>query len=235
MRYSNRLMRALVAGAVCVLADAAQGQERDSVWVNTRSGVYHCPGTEYFGRTSQGEYLTETVARERGHRPNGGRRCAVAMPVADSLAPPPVMPQGLETTCVVEQITDGDTIICQGIGSIRPIGMDAPELSQEPFGTAATGAMASHLPVGSTIQLEFDSDRRDDQNRLLAYVWFRGDMINWMLVRKGWAVALPFPETSRYAVAFEAAERAAEREQRGLWYVDGFRCRPRDRRRNICE
>lgn len=45
------------------------------VWLNLSSRVYHCPGTEYYGRTARGEFLTEAEARRRGGRPAGGRSC----------------------------------------------------------------------------------------------------------------------------------------------------------------
>ncbi|MCC7178270.1 MAG: hypothetical protein IT177_07760 [Acidobacteria bacterium] len=45
------------------------------VWVNTGSGVYHCPGTRYYGNTKAGTYMTESEARAAGHRPAGGRAC----------------------------------------------------------------------------------------------------------------------------------------------------------------
>jgi hypothetical protein len=45
------------------------------VWLNLSSQVYHCPGTEYYGRTARGEILTEAEARGRGGRPAGGRPC----------------------------------------------------------------------------------------------------------------------------------------------------------------
>jgi hypothetical protein len=48
---------------------------RVRVWLNTSSRVYHCPGSEYYGRTARGEYLTEAEARRRGGRPTGGRPC----------------------------------------------------------------------------------------------------------------------------------------------------------------
>lgn len=39
------------------------------VWVNTPTGVYHYPGTRYYGKTAQGVYMTEGEARARGFRP----------------------------------------------------------------------------------------------------------------------------------------------------------------------
>ena len=47
----------------------------DSVWVNSSSGVYHCPGTRWFGRTVRGRFLSERQALQSGARPAGGRRC----------------------------------------------------------------------------------------------------------------------------------------------------------------
>ena len=45
------------------------------VWVNTGSGVYHCPGTRYFGNTKAGVYMTQAEARDDGYRPAYGRAC----------------------------------------------------------------------------------------------------------------------------------------------------------------
>jgi len=54
------------------------------VWVNTGSGVYHCPGTRYYGATKVGIYLTEAQARKRGYRPATNRTCAVQAAAAES-------------------------------------------------------------------------------------------------------------------------------------------------------
>jgi hypothetical protein len=47
----------------------------DSVWVNSSSGVYHCPGTRWFGRTVRGRFASEREALQSGARPAGGRQC----------------------------------------------------------------------------------------------------------------------------------------------------------------
>ena len=48
---------------------------RVRVWVNTSSGVYHCPGSRYYGNTRRGEYMTESEARAAGNRPAYDRSC----------------------------------------------------------------------------------------------------------------------------------------------------------------
>jgi uncharacterized RmlC-like cupin family protein len=45
------------------------------VWVNTSSGVYHCPATRSYGATRKGEYMTEAEARKEGYRPANGKSC----------------------------------------------------------------------------------------------------------------------------------------------------------------
>ena len=37
------------------------------VWVNTRSGKYFHPGARYYGKTKEGEYMTEAEARRHGY------------------------------------------------------------------------------------------------------------------------------------------------------------------------
>jgi cytoskeletal protein RodZ len=41
------------------------------VWVNTDSGVYHKPGTHWYGKTKQGKYMTEGDAQKAGYRAAG--------------------------------------------------------------------------------------------------------------------------------------------------------------------
>jgi len=45
---------------------AATGGRPGLVWVNTASGVYHCYGARYYGKTKDGKYMTEAAARAMG-------------------------------------------------------------------------------------------------------------------------------------------------------------------------
>jgi hypothetical protein len=44
----------------------------DQVWVNTKSGKYWKPGSRYYGKTRQGEYLSEKEAIQKGYLPANG-------------------------------------------------------------------------------------------------------------------------------------------------------------------
>lgn len=229
-------LAALIAVGPVPAVVAAQGPSL--VWVNPRSGVYHCPGASTYGRTTRGEYLSEAEARQRGFRPAGGRPCdpTVVLPGAVTPGPdaPPPPPADSLLPCAVTRIVDGDGIECAGMGHVRLIGADAPETSQEPFGTAATAGLASLVPLGAAGRLELGAEHRDRLGRLLGYFWLEGTLVNWTLVRHGWAVSLRIPPNVRYADAFAAAERRAASERRGLWRVGGFDCRPADHRARRC-
>lgn len=231
----------IVVGLLAVaIPGTVSGQLRDSVWLNTRSGVYHCPGTEYYGRTTGGEYLSERVARERGFRANGGRACHPAGTRAPSAGIVDSQPAGEPRLsrdtreCVLSRITDGDSIECAPVGRVRLIGTDSPEADQGSLGAMATASLASLVPMGATLRLELDAEERDRFGRLLAYAWYQDRMVNWLMIRQGWGVSVRYPPNVRYATAFDSAEATARRELRGLWRVDGFRCRPADFRRRAC-
>jgi hypothetical protein len=44
----------------------------DQVWVNTKSGKYWKPGSRYYGKTKQGEYMSEKEVVQKGYRPANG-------------------------------------------------------------------------------------------------------------------------------------------------------------------
>jgi hypothetical protein len=48
---------------------SAQSSDNHKVWVNTPSGVYHYPGTRWYGNTNEGEYMSEKDALVSGYRP----------------------------------------------------------------------------------------------------------------------------------------------------------------------
>ncbi|MDH4043443.1 MAG: thermonuclease family protein [Gemmatimonadota bacterium] len=127
---------------------------------------------------------------------------------------------------MVARIVDGDTIICAPNQRVRLIGMDTPEMRHVPFGRQARDTLAMLVPAGARVQLEPDVERTDRYGRALAYVWRDGMLINWWLVRSGWARTLTVPPNVRYVDQFREAQRAARAEGRGLWDHGTFACGP---------
>lgn len=250
------LLAAIVQlAAIPMVAWSQQGEPVGRVWVNLRSGVYHCPGTTYYGKTSRGVYLPEAAARDSGYRANGGRACSAdataprdqkrdeprdtvrtsllgPWPIAEDRGP--TAPVGATVDCTVARIIDGDTIECVDLGSVRLIGIDTPELKQRPYGAASSSALTAMLPIGVIIRLEQDTGRPDKYRRRLSYLWHEGAMINWRLVREGWAIARRYGRDVRYATVLDSAQARAERGKVGLWKMEGFRCLPMVRRGAGC-
>jgi len=63
-------------GSTASSKSAAAGGGNGKVWVNTDSKVYHCESDALYGKTKQGEYMTESQAKASGARAARGKECA---------------------------------------------------------------------------------------------------------------------------------------------------------------
>lgn len=122
---------------------------------------------------------------------------------------------------LVERVVDGDTIIVEGVGRVRLIGVDTPETVHpsrpvEFFGKDAS-AFTKGLLEGKRVRLEYDQERQDRYGRTLAYVYLTdGTFVNAEIIRRGYGHAytrFPF----RHVEAFRQFEREARNNRRGLW------------------
>lgn len=66
---------ALLLALLFLLAWALPAAAAD-VWVNTSTGVYHCPGGQYYGATKRGRFMSEREAAQHGYRAAYGRTCS---------------------------------------------------------------------------------------------------------------------------------------------------------------
>jgi hypothetical protein len=78
----------------------AEAQETVKVWVNTKSGVYHCAGGRYYGTTKAGAFMLEAEARAAGNRPAYGQSCGPSAGPAPAAMPQPLRLAAADTTAV---------------------------------------------------------------------------------------------------------------------------------------
>lgn len=122
----------------------------------------------------------------------------------------------------ISRVIDGDTIEMASGEKIRLIGIDTPE-------TKKNGAKGEHYCKkayeftkrkleGKTIYLEYDIEKRDKYDRILAYVFLKdGTFFNARLLQAGYAQLLTVPPNVKYVDLFKKLARKARKNNRGLW------------------
>jgi micrococcal nuclease len=149
------------------------------------------------------------------------RHLAIIGALLATLACTPAGADQASPTLRVRQVIDGDTITVSSIGTVRLLGVDAPEKTggyreSEPFGDEATRFMKA-LVEGKLVRLEYDGERKDQFDRTLAYVFLEdGTLANEAIIRAGFAETYRRFTYHRKA-AFQAAEKDARDARRGMW------------------
>lgn len=121
----------------------------------------------------------------------------------------------------VVYVYDGDTIKLANGEKVRYLGIDTPEMNYKdpPAEYFAKDAKAFNrrLVDGKIVRLEFDAQRRDKYQRLLAYVYADDIFINKKMIEEGYAKILIIPPNEKYADEFLKLQRKARQEGKGIW------------------
>lgn len=137
----------------------------------------------------------------------------------------------------VVRVHDGDTVsvvMVRKSEKIRLLGIDAPELGQRPWGKRAKDHLKEIIEKsGGIVVVEFDIERRDRYGRLLAYLWTRDrHLINYEMVRDGYAMLYTFPPNVKYTDMLKRGQRIARENKAGIWGSHGLKERPSSYRKS---
>lgn len=121
---------------------------------------------------------------------------------------------------LVLRVQDGDSLTVEVDGreeKLRLIGVNAPE-HDECWGPEAQSDLARLAQ--QDVYLSFDVEVRDQYDRLLAYVWDDGLLVNAALVLNGSALGSAFGSNTAYQEDMDSAEDFAESRRVGIWGAD---------------
>ncbi|TAF34883.1 MAG: thermonuclease family protein [Oscillatoriales cyanobacterium] len=99
---------------------------------------------------------------------------------------------------------------------IRLIGIDAPDLKQQPWGEAAKQRL-EQLIGGKEVLLESDIEPKDQFDRKLAYLWQDKILLNELLVKEGYVLASVRSRNTKYRQRLANAQEWARLMGKGLW------------------
>ncbi len=110
------------------------------------------------------------------------------------------------------------------ITRVRLIGIEAPDIKQQPWGEAAKniieetiGEVRGDKLVFKPVLLEFDVQRKDSFGRWLAYIWYNGVLLNEKLVKEGYVLAAVREPNHKYSDRLIQAQEYARIMGYGIW------------------
>ncbi len=154
---------------------------------------------------------------------------AVSYFLHEPKAPTSGLAKGTELVCSVKSVYDGDTLTAScpnGEVKVRVFGVDAPEMSQEPWGDRSREAFRGLLPRFGSVRLRVvDEDR---YGRVVAQVLVDQRDAGLEMVRQGRARVY---EQYNDSPDYRQAEAEARRARRGIWEKSGSQQDPATWRR----
>ncbi len=120
---------------------------------------------------------------------------------------------------------DGDTadlVIDGEIKKVRFLAIDTPETKHptkgsEPFGKEASEYTCMSLKKAKDISLEYEKDKTDKYDRVLAWVFTDGDLLQGKLVREGLAKVAYIYDDYAYTKKLQRYEAEAKRKKLNIW------------------
>lgn len=110
------------------------------------------------------------------------------------------------------------------IERVRLIGIESPDLKQDPWGAAAKNRFEQLIGKANGQQvrlqpvfLERDVQEKDSFGRWLAYVWYDGVLLNEQLVKEGYVLAAPRSPNHKYDDRLARAQEYARIMGYGIW------------------
>ncbi len=141
---------------------------------------------------------------------------------------------------VVKRVVSGQTIEAAlatddtgVVQRIRLIGISSPLREQSPWGDRAREQLEK-LIKDQTVVFEFDVDRKDSSDRLLAYIWSGDRLINLQLIEEGYVLFDLMPPNVRYDDMLKRAQSEARLLENGIWDSQNpMRLTPKEFRRQL--
>lgn len=129
----------------------------------------------------------------------------------------------------IDRVLDGDTVVLVDGGHVRLIGVDTPELGKDerpaqPGAENARDFLATLMPAGTSVQLDFDAEREDRHGRTLAHLYLDdGSNVQQRILAAGLGTPLTVPPNIGFLDCYRDAAGAAMRAGLGIWGLPQYR------------
>lgn len=131
---------------------------------------------------------------------------------------------------LLNRVMDGDTLKISLDGkleNLRLLLIDAPELrGNYPFASEAKRFVEKKLKDQEYVYLELDGKEKDENGKMLAYVWYYDNgelkMLNDEIVKEGFArIAYVFDDAKHLKLLNESQELSKKQNQ-NIWSINGY-------------
>ncbi|KAF0226735.1 MAG: thermonuclease [Erysipelotrichaceae bacterium] len=133
-----------------------------------------------------------------------------------------------QSKALLLKCTDGDTahfLLAGNDEKVRFLSIDAPEIANddhpnpEPYGNQASDYTCNLLTKAKTIILQMDpyEDDRDQYDRLLAWIWVDGKLLQAKLIEQGYAEVKYVKQPNLYSSQLYQLQDLIKKEKIGIW------------------